>query len=66
MMKNKKLVDEFNVSVEDSKTPITSDYEVFSDKELLDELRKRIIESIIDNRVLNNQLAFKYNSDREL
>lgn len=63
MMKNKKLVDEFNVSVEDNKTPITSDYEVFSDKELLDELRKRIIESIIDNRVANKDITENFIND---
>ena len=30
-MKNKKLIDEFNISIEDNKSPITSDYDVFSD-----------------------------------
>ena len=64
MMKNKKLVDEFNVSVEDNKTPITSDYEVFSDKELLDELRKRIIESIIDNRIANKDVTENFINDK--
>lgn len=62
-MKNKKLVDEFNISIEDSKTPITSDYEVFSDKELLDELRKRIIESIIDNRIANKDVTENFIND---
>ena len=35
-MKSKRLVDEFNINVEDDKLPIASDYEVFSDKTLLE------------------------------
>ena len=62
-MKNKKLVDEFNIVIDDDKTPIISDYEVFSDKELLDELRKRIIESIIDNKIANKDITENFIND---
>ena len=62
-MKNKKLIEEFNINIEDDKTPIISDYEVFSDKELLDELRKRIIESIIDNKVANKDVTENFIND---
>lgn len=53
-MKNKSLLNEFNITV-DNKQQIISDYEVFSDKVLLDELRKKIIEHIIDNKKNNNK-----------
>ena len=53
-MKNKSLLNEFNVTV-DNKASIIKDYDVFSDKKLLDELRKKIIEHIIDNKSLNNK-----------
>lgn len=62
-MKNKKLIDEFNINIDDDKTPIISDYEVFSDKELLDELRKRIIESIIDKRIANKDITENFIND---
>ena len=61
-MKNKSLLDEFNVEVE-SKTPIVNDYEVFSDKNLLDDLRKKIIEHIIDNKDLNTKPLNEYIND---
>lgn len=53
-MKNKSLLDEFNITV-DNKQQIISDYEVFRDKTLLDELRKKIIEHIIDNKKNSNK-----------
>ena len=53
-MKNKSLLNEFNVTV-DNKASIIKDYDVFSDKKLLDELRKKIIEHIIDNKSFNNK-----------
>ena len=62
-MTNKKLLDEFNINIDDGKAPIISDYEVFSDKELLDELRKRIIESIIDNRIANKDVTENFIND---
>ena len=62
-MKNKKLVDEFNIITEDDKEPIISDYEVFSDKKLLDELRKKIIENIIDNKIANKDISENFIND---
>ena len=53
-MKNNSLLDEFNI-MEKDKTSIISDYDVFSNKQELDEIRKRIIENIIDNKNLNNK-----------
>lgn len=53
-MKNKSLLSEFNVTYNDT-TPIINDYDVFSDKNFLDSIRKRIIESIIDENSLNSK-----------
>ena len=62
-MKTKRLLDEFNIEVENTKTPISNDYEVFSDKDLLDELRKKIIENIIDNKVVNKEVSDDFIND---
>ncbi len=62
-MKNKRLVEEFNINVEDNKLPFTTDYEVFSDKQLLDELRKKIIENIIDNKIANKDISENFIND---
>ena len=48
-MKNKSLLDEFNITNE-KKVVMTNDYDVFQDKDLLDDLRRRIIENIIDKK----------------
>ena len=49
MMKNKSLLDEFNI-LEDEKDFAKNDYDVFTDKSLLDDIRKKIIENIIDKK----------------
>ncbi len=48
-MKNNSLLDEFNI-IENPKTTMINDYDVFSDKKELDDIRKKIIENIIDNK----------------
>ena len=52
--KNKSLLKEFNV-YENKETPIVKDYDVFTDKKLLDEIRKKIIENIIDNKDISTR-----------
>lgn len=52
-MKNKSLLTEFNVSLRED-TPIISDYDVFKDKDKLDDIRKKIIENIIDFDLTSN------------
>lgn len=54
-MKNKSLLTEYNVLDNDKGTKVINDYEVFSDKNLLDELRRKILENIIDNKVMNDK-----------
>ena len=62
-MKNKKLIEEFNIDIEDNKLPFTNDYDVFQDKTLLDDLRKKIIENIIDNKIANKDISEKFIND---
>ena len=54
MKNNKSLLDEFNI-VDDNKNIIKNDYDVFEDKNLLDEIRKQAIEHIIDLKDNRNQ-----------
>ena len=54
----KKLIEEFEIKENKSATFI-SDYAVFKDKELLDDLRRKIIEKIIDEKDL------EFNSTKE-
>ena len=62
-MQSKRLIDEFNIDINENKTPIISDYDVFSDKDLLDELRKKIIENIIDNKIANKDVSDNFIND---
>ncbi len=45
----KKLVDEFNVDIDKITHTYTPDYQAFQNKELLDDLRTKIIQNLIDN-----------------
>ena len=48
-MAKKKLLSEFGLQSEESNINIATDYETFKNKELLDELRNKIIQDLIDN-----------------
>lgn len=48
-MAKKKLLSEFGLKTEEMPNNIASDYETFQNKELLDELRNKIIQNLIDN-----------------
>ena len=50
-MQNRSLVDEFGIKIENNYNDIQTDYEVFSNKKLLDELRNKIIQNLIDNNI---------------
>lgn len=47
----KKFVEEFNVKIEEPISNPVTDYEAFPNKVLLDELRSKIIQNLIDNNV---------------
>ena len=48
-MARKKLTSEFGIMIDEPTNVITSDYDTFKNKELLDELRNKIIQNLIDN-----------------
>ena len=54
-MRNKSLLTEYNVLDNEKVTKIINDYEIFSDKNLLDELRRSILENIIDNKLISDK-----------
>lgn len=50
-MAKKKFVEEFDVQIETPEVTYVSDYEAFPNKILLDELRTKIIQNLIDNNI---------------
>ena len=50
-MKEQKFVDVFDVKLESENVEIIDDYEMFHDKELLEELRNKIIQNLIDHNI---------------
>ena len=56
----KTLLEEFDIKENTKPTDFISDYDVFKDKALLDELRRKIIEKIIDEK----DLDFETNKDK--
>ena len=50
-MEVKKFVDEFGITIDDNNFEVVSDYEAFSNKELLDQLRNKINQNLVDNNV---------------
>ena len=56
--------EEFNYDKKQTRTiTTTEDYEIFKDKDLLDNLRNTIIQNIIDNRVPSEQVLTEYIND---
>ena len=47
----KKLIDEFDIKIEKPSIQMVSDYETFPNKVLLEELRNKIIQNLIDNHI---------------
>jgi len=47
----KNLIDEFNIEIETPNYEETSDYDAFPNKPLLEELRNKIIQNLIDNNI---------------
>ena len=62
-MTNRNLVDVFNVKKRVVVTPDVTDYEVFPDKEKLEELRTNIIQNLIDNTIPKNLSLEQYIND---
>ena len=52
---SKSLIDAFEVPKRQVKIKNISDYEVFTDKEMLDNLRNKIIQNLIDENIPDNK-----------
>ena len=63
LMSKKSLVQAFDVKPSVVKVNNISDYEVFSDKEMLDDLRSKIIQNLIDENIPDDKLLSQYIND---
>ena len=59
-MSKKKFVEEFDIEIEQPDVKYISDYETFTNKTLLDELRNKIIQNLIDDNFKNNGTMDEY------
>ena len=59
----KSLIDAFEVRPSTLKVEDIHDYDIFSDKNLLDRLRNNILENLIDENIPDNQLMEQYIND---
>ena len=62
-MSKTSLIDAFNIERKTSDKYIYSDYEVFTDKKLLDDLRTRIIENLIDKEIPEDKILNEFIND---
>lgn len=54
-MNNKRFTDEFNINTEEYPSMNVNDYETFQNKKLLEELRNKIIQNLIDHNAINTR-----------
>ncbi len=59
-MGKKSLTKAFDIKVGNNKTSVLTDYEIFPNKNLLDNLRNIIIQNIIDNKIPKDKLLKEY------
>ena len=62
-MNKKSLIDAFEVKPSSLKVNNISDYEIFQDKELLENLRTKIIQNLIDENIPEDKLLEQYIND---
>ncbi len=62
-MKRTSLIEAFNIERKSKKYNDINDYEIFPDKKLLDELRTRIVENIIDKEIPEDKLLNQFIND---
>lgn len=62
-MKKSSLLEAFNIERKDTPTPSLNDYDIFPDKKLLDELRTRIVENLIDKEIPEDKLLNQFIND---
>ena len=63
IMSKKSLVQAFDVKPSSIKVNNISDYEIFSDKDMLDDLRSKIIQNLIDENIPDDKLLSQYIND---
>ncbi len=59
-MNKTSLIDAFNIERKTPKISAISDYEIFSDKKLLDELRTTIVENLIDKEIPEDKVLNEF------
>ena len=62
-MRKTSLVEAFNIERKEPKFNEITDYDIFPDKKLLDELRTRIVENLIDKEVPQDKLLNQFIND---
>ena len=62
-MDSKKFIEEFELAIEKEEYHDIADYDKFSNKKLLDELRSQIIQNLIDNNINDKDNIEKYLKD---
>ncbi len=62
-MTRKNLLEVFDIKLVGHDAPVYTDYEVFKDKDLLDNLRNTIIRNLIDNNMPSNKKLEQYIND---
>ena len=61
MNKNKtSLIDAFNIERKSPKIESVTDYEIFADKKLLDDLRTKIVENLIDKEIPKDKVLNEF------
>lgn len=63
MMAKNSLLEAFNIEREETITPSVNDYDIFPDKKLLDDLRTKIVENLIDKEIPENKLLNEFIND---
>ena len=62
-MAKQSLIEAFNVKPRKLDAKIVKDYDIFPDKELLDSLRSKIIQDLIDNNIPEDKMLEQYIND---
>lgn len=62
-MKRTSLIEAFNIERKDTKFTNVTDYEIFPDKKLLDDLRTKIVENLIDQEIPEDKLLNQFIND---
>lgn len=62
-MAKEKLINTFNIAPKEIEKKDFSDYNIFTDKSLLDKLRNKIIQDLIDSNIPDNKLMEQYIND---